>query len=115
MVGRVGMKVQAKREYGDGRELWYGIPSWDPTGRSGERSVKYAYRTIDGTRWARSSPEVPERVVWDFVVFLNDEGRLFEILKESLVSQDKSRQLRADIEAVVETLQQLLEEERRSR
>ena len=105
------MKVQAKREYGDGRELWYGIPSWDPTGRSGERSVKYAYRTIDGTRWARSSPEVPERVVWDFIVFLNEEGRLLETLNRLLESQEEIQELRTNIRAVVKTLQRSLEGE----
>lgn len=105
------MKVQTKLEYGEGRELWYGIPSWDPTDRSKERSVKFAYRTLDGTRWARSSPEVPEKVVWDFIVLLNDEGRLFEILKQQLASKDEVLELQTDVKAVMETLQKIIEEE----
>lgn len=79
-------------------EIWFGIPTWDPAGQTGTRSVKFAYRTKNQAKWARTSPEVPEDIVGEMFVMLKDEGHLGEALKnvptkalESLVEEMKLR------------------------
>ena len=78
-------------------EIWFGIPTWDPADRGGERSVKFAYPIANG-RWARTSPEVPEAVVWEMLLTLVHQGRLAEILGK----KDQS-----DIKEVVRALEAL--------
>jgi len=105
------MKVQVTKEYGDGSELWFGVPSWDPSGRSGEMSVKFAYLTANKQRWARTSPEVPETVVWDMVVMLNEQDHLLAVLRGLKDRSDKFQgTLPHDLKAVIATLQKALRE-----
>jgi hypothetical protein len=89
------VKVIDKKEskMADG-EIWFGIPTWDPADRNGLRSVKFAYKTSGG-RWARTSPEVPEAVVWEMLLTLADHERLPKFL---------GRKNRPDIEALIKAL-----------
>jgi hypothetical protein len=102
------MKILSSKKYGDGTELWFGVPSWDPAGRSGEMSVKFAYPTANKQRWARTSPEVPEAVVWDMLVMLNEKGRLFETIKRLNHRSDALKgTISKDLESVISTLQKV--------
>lgn len=101
------MKVLAERLYDERTALWFGIPTWDPAGRAGEMSVKFAYRTTDGSRWARTSPEVPESVVWDMVMMLNDQGRLGQVLESAASHPERAGQLRNELDAVMSTLRRV--------
>ena len=102
------MKVIVKEEYGDGAQLWFGVPTWDPAGRSGEMSVKYAYRAKGGGRWARTSPEVPESVVLDMLVMLNRQGRLLAVLRNAA----RLPALRDEVKGLITTLERVLKEVR---
>jgi hypothetical protein len=100
------MKVIAKRGYTEDQELWFGIPTWDPAGRSGERSVKFAYKPPGSSRWARTSPEVPESVVWDMIVMLKDQSRLRKVLGDA--SRERGSMVREEIESVMANLSEAL-------
>lgn len=103
------MKIKARIEYGNGTELWYGVPTWDPSGRTGEMSVKFAYRTADKDRWARTSPEVPDWIVWDMLVMLHREGRLLPVLRSLGERVDALKgNLLDDIAGVVSTLEKVI-------
>ena len=103
------MKIKARIDYGNGTELWYGVPTWDPSGRTGEMSVKFAYRTADKDRWPRTSPEVPDWIVWDMLAMLHREGRLLPVLRSLAERVDALKgNLLDDIAGVVSTLEKVI-------
>lgn len=100
------MKVIARKAYTGDQELWFGIPTWDPAARTGERSVKFAYKSPGSSRWARTSPEVPESVVWDMIVMLKDQSRLQKVLADA--SRERGSRVRDEIESVMANLSEAL-------
>jgi hypothetical protein len=55
----------------DTGELQIGWPSWDPEGKDGELSIRFAYKRADG-KFARTSPEVKLSMLQEMNAFVGE-------------------------------------------
>lgn len=65
------MIVLYRRKAKEHGELQIGWPSWDPEGKHGKLSVRFAYQRKDG-KFARTSPEVPLHILYEMNEFVGD-------------------------------------------